>query len=139
MRHETREDFIEAIRATESMQAAARLLKMSYDTFRRKAQHFGLFEPNPAGVGRKKPKTFKSREDVFRVFDYNVGRVTIKNWYLLDHEYKCQACGISEWNGQHITLELEHKNGNRRDNRLENLSLLCPNCHAQTETWRKRK
>lgn len=47
-------------------------------------------------------------------------------------EYKCEKCGISEWNGEHITLEIHHINGNHKDNRLENLQILCPNCHSQT-------
>jgi hypothetical protein len=45
-------------------------------------------------------------------------------------ERKCYGCGLREWQGQPIPLELEHKNGKRSDNRLENLTLLCPNCHA---------
>ena len=53
-------------------------------------------------------------------------------------ERKCYCCGLKEWNGQPISLELEHKNGNNRDHRLSNLDLLCPNCHAQTKTYRGR-
>jgi hypothetical protein len=58
---------------------------------------------------------------------------------LLDEgvfERKCYRCGLSEWLGQPIPLELEHKNGNSSDHRLDNLTLLCPNCHALTETYR---
>lgn len=51
-------------------------------------------------------------------------------------EKKCERCGISEWMGEDITLELHHINGNRSDNRLENLVLLCPNCHSQTSNFR---
>lgn len=46
-----------------------------------------------------------------------------------------ERCGISEWNGVPAPLQLDHVNGDRRDNRLENLRILCPNCHAQTDTW----
>lgn len=54
-------------------------------------------------------------------------------------EQKCEICGISEWNGKPISLELHHLNGNPTDNRLENLQILCPNCHSQTDTYRKAK
>jgi hypothetical protein len=50
----------------------------------------------------------------------------------------CEGCGGSLWRGQPIPLELEHVNGRNTDNRLENLALLCPNCHAQTSTYRGR-
>ena len=50
---------------------------------------------------------------------------------------KCFECGLQEWNKKQIVLELHHNNGNRRDNRRENLKLLCPNCHSQTPTFRR--
>ena len=50
-------------------------------------------------------------------------------------EYKCACCRINEWLGQPISLQLDHINGNNRDHRIENLRFLCPNCHAQTETY----
>ncbi len=48
---------------------------------------------------------------------------------------RCEGCGLAEWKGAAIPLQLDHVNGRRSDNRLENLRILCPNCHAQTATW----
>jgi hypothetical protein len=51
---------------------------------------------------------------------------------------KCERCGNTSWNGQPISLELHHKDGVRDNNELVNLEILCPNCHAQTSTYRGR-
>ena len=53
-------------------------------------------------------------------------------------EPECATCGNTTWQGCPVPLELEHRNGNRYDNRIENLELLCPNCHALTPTYRGR-
>lgn len=55
-----------------------------------------------------------------------------------EQEYKCIHCGIDEWFGNKISLELEHKDGNTENNSRENLEGRCPNCHSITETWRGR-
>ena len=62
-----------------------------------------------------------------------IKRFAITNGLLLE---KCYSCGITEWQGKPILLELEHRNGSNTDNRIENLELLCPNCHSQTSTFR---
>jgi hypothetical protein len=48
---------------------------------------------------------------------------------------RCERCGITEWQGKALNMQLHHINGDGRDNRLENLELLCANCHSQTDTY----
>jgi 5-methylcytosine-specific restriction endonuclease McrA len=50
--------------------------------------------------------------------------------------HQCACCGLKEWLGQPIPLELHHKDGNRNHNELDNYELLCPNCHAFTDSYR---
>lgn len=62
-------------------------------------------------------------------------RALLKHGYK---EHKCEKCGLTEWNNEPIPLQLHHINGNRYDNRVENLQLLCPNCHTQTDNFAGR-
>ena len=50
-------------------------------------------------------------------------------------EYKCEICGINSWNGKELTLQLHHKDGDHHNHNLDNLQLLCPNCHTQTDNY----
>ena len=67
-----------------------------------------------------------------------VGRQALKG-YLLDYrERRCEVCSITQWMGKPAPLELDHKDGNSTNNELSNLRLICPNCHAQTDTYKGR-
>ena len=65
-------------------------------------------------------------------------KTSVLKWKLISEgkkEYKCDNCGCSSWNGKQIALQLHHINGDDTDNRFENLQLLCPNCHSQTDNF----
>lgn len=57
---------------------------------------------------------------------------------IQEQDGKCNRCHLSEWFGEPLTLELEHKDGCNDNNSRENLECLCPNCHSLTPTWRGR-
>lgn len=63
---------------------------------------------------------------------------TLKRYLLKEHGNKCWSCGITDWNKKPIVMELEHIDGNSENNNLENLSLICPNCHSQTSTYKAK-
>ena len=54
-------------------------------------------------------------------------------------EHKCEICKQTEWLGKPIPLELHHINNVKNDLRIENLQILCPNCHAQTDNYRGKQ
>ena len=84
-----------------------------------------------------KPAEAKPIEDIL-VADSNYQSYKLKRRLIQEglKDNICERCKLSEWQGVPIPLELHHINGNNRDNRLENLTLLCPNCHALTESYR---
>lgn len=71
--------------------------------------------------------------------DYDSAHVgSIKKW-LKEDVNKCECCGLSSWMGKSIPLEVHHKDGDTDNNSFDNLQVLCCNCHAQTDSWRRKK
>jgi hypothetical protein len=63
---------------------------------------------------------------------YRLARRLVEEGYKM---WKCECCGLTEWDGDPIPLQLHHDNGDKEDNSLINLKLLCPNCHALTDNY----
>lgn len=63
---------------------------------------------------------------------------TIREHIFEEQKGCCNKCGLDKWLDELITLELEHKDGDNKNNTQENLEFLCPNCHSMTVTWRGR-
>lgn len=65
----------------------------------------------------------------------NASERTLKK-FLLRSGNICNSCGIENWNNKPLVLDLEHKDGNSMNNDIDNLELLCPNCHSQTPSYK---
>ena len=95
------------------------------------------YDGNQSGKGYEKNREKMTlKEYLEQSKDIQSNKVRIK---LLDEglkEYKCECCGLTTWLNQPIPLELHHKDGNRYNHVLENFELLCPNCHAFTDSYR---
>ena len=121
----------------------SRLLGMKYETMNRYFKKYGIdYKGNPHRIGMPHEE---SRIPLEKIFNNEVVYSTASLKKRLIEagikENKCEnpECGINEWNGKEIPLELHHIDGNHYNNNLDNLQLLCPNCHAQTEFFRGRK
>ena len=108
-------------------------------------------------------KVLKSKLDIYNITYHFLNETTVSNKKelseilvenssyktvdlkkrLLESNLKqdiCEICGQpNSWNGKPLVLQLDHINGNHYDNRLENLRIVCPNCHTQTETFSSRR
>lgn len=65
-----------------------------------------------------------------------MSKQTLKKYLIELKGYKCSICNISKWLNKPICLEIDHIDGNNKNNDMTNLRLLCPNCHSQTDTFR---
>jgi len=87
----------------------------------------------------KQLKSLSKKEPIEKYLteNSNASRNNLKNRLINEgfFDYKCGICGISEWMGNNITLQLDHINGINNDNRLENIRFICPNCHSQTKNF----
>ena len=137
-----KQHFIDVCNTSKSMSEACYKLNMHFNTFKKYAKLFGCYKPNQSGKGINKKPNGKSipldeillgKHPYYQT--YKLKNRLIKNGIKMN---VCEICGISSWNDKPISLELHHKDGDRTNHRLENLIILCPNCHSQTETFRAK-
>jgi len=63
----------------------------------------------------------------------------VRRYVLERADYKCEKCGVGNvWNGKPLTLQIDHIDGNYKNNKPGNHRVLCPNCHTQTSTYGSR-
>lgn len=136
----TDEYFIETCNSSGTMAQAAVTLGLHFNTFKRRAVKLDCYKPNQGSKGISKPggnpaillcEILEGKHPQYQTFK-------LKNRLLKEglKSNECEVCGTSSWCGQPIKCELHHVNGDRTDHRLENLQIICPNCHSQTDTFR---
>jgi Zn finger protein HypA/HybF involved in hydrogenase expression len=135
MKNIDKERFIEVCKNEKTMAKAARALGLHFNTFKKYALEFECYFPNQSGKGIK--KNIKKR--IKNLADYS-SRASVRKQIIQNNliEYKCEKCQIYTWEGQKLSLHLDHINGKNWDHRLENLRFLCPNCHSQTNNYTGR-
>lgn len=124
-----------AINKNDTMSGAAIELKVNLRTFKKYADRFGLYKPKPANHKKK-----------FVLVDilngkhpqYSTSKLLPRLMLEGYKEYKCEICGIKDWNDKRIGLEIDHIDGNSSNHFLNNLRVICPNCHSQTDTYKSR-
>ena len=135
---ERKDDILLWISENRSKAYMARELGCNPKTINPLLERLGIqYNGNQSGKGCTKKHDCMSLEEYLeKSQDIQSNKVRIK---LLNEglkEHKCECCGLTTWLNKPIPLELHHKDGNRYNNVLENFELLCPNCHAFTDSYR---
>lgn len=133
----TREDFIRICETSKTQEEARnKLNNMHINTFKKYCSIFGIQK-----FRSKRDKNKYELQDILdgKYPNYPTSKLNKRLIKEGIKEYKCECCGNSKWLGQDITLELHHIDGNRTNNNLNNLQLLCPNCHSITDNFKSKK
>ena len=107
-----------------------KILKLNLDI-----KHFNPYKPVGGNLNKKKSA------DLVLVYDINLkNRLDASKLrrvlFEIGREYKCEKCSNDgKWQNVDLLLEVDHIDGNWKNNTRENLRFLCPNCHSQTNTW----
>lgn len=131
------EEFIELCNSAVSMRSVAEKLNIPFSSFKRRALQLNCYKTNQSGKGLNKNPFYKWSIDSLLNNEHYIGTSHLRERLIkagLKKE-QCECCKLSEWMGKKIPLQLHHIDGNDRNNNLDNLQILCPNCHSQTDNW----
>lgn len=133
--------FVETCQLSKSMAEAASTLNLHFNSFKKRACELGCYRPNQAGLGINKNKPWIPLKEIIEDNLHPYYQTYKLKRRLLTKGIKknqCEECGVSNWNGKSISMELHHIDGNRTNHLLSNLAMLCPNCHSQTINYRSK-
>lgn len=86
-------------------------------------------------ASEKRKVTFRTKYDNLPWEELTPKGETVKRRLLVEQGGVCRICGVNSWMGKPLILQLDHIDGNNTNNSKENLRMICPNCHSQTETF----
>ena len=143
------EELINAVKESFSISNVCRILGIkaaggNYTTIKNKIKKLNLDTSHFTGQlwskGKKLGPNEKASKPLSEILvkdcDYSSYKLAKRLLRVNLKERMCEKCGLELWMGKPIPLELHHINGVHSDNRIENLQLLCPNCHALTDNYR---
>jgi len=145
MKKYSKEQLTEAVKNSISIRQVITKLNLipaggNYATVKRYIEYYSIDTSHFKGQGHSKGKSvgFKRPLDDYLSNKFSIQSYKLKNRLLKENVFdrKCYSCGETSWLNSPIPLELEHIDGNHLNNNLDNLTLLCPNCHALTNTYR---
>jgi len=140
------EEFKKAVEESYSIAQALTKLGLSpkggnYRVFKKFKKLYEIDTSHFTGQGHLKGKTHNFNtiplsEILVKNYEYSSNRLRKRLISEGLKQHKCECCKLTKWLGELIPLELDHIDGDHCNNTLENLKILCPNCHAKTPTYR---
>ena len=141
-----REVLANAVAGSRSIREALEKLGLApaggnYESFNKAVRKFGIATTHFTGQGHLRGHTHNYNTRPLRSV---LVRGRLEQTFRLKRRlisagiksHRCECCGLTEWLGHPVPLELHHKDGDRTNNTLSNLELVCPNCHALTDNYR---
>ena len=145
----TNEELIDAVKNSQSIRSVLKKIGLTpaggnYENVKKYIDELGIDTSYFLGqsILKRKTHSYKMRP-LEKVLIHKKLENTwrLKNRLLAEgiKEHCCEQCKRTKWQGDLIPLELHHKDGDRTNNTLENIELLCPNCHSLTDNYRGSK